>query len=329
MQKIEISSRTILFTVATLLFIYFLFIIKDLLFALFVAFIVASALKPFVARLVGWRLPRTIAVIAVYFLFIGFFVVLSAMVVPPLLKESTLLFKNLPTIIDEFTPLTQGIINVGPLTQDLPNLTNQAFNVVSGAFSNVVFVMSILFFGFYFLVEEDLIKTTTSNFLSQKDTVRVAAVIVRAQRRLNAWFWGELTLMTVVGLMTFIGLSLIGIRYAVPLAVLAGLFEAIPNLGPTLSAVPAILIGFSQNYFMGFAALALAFVVQQLENNIVVPVVMKKVVGINPIVTLVVLIVGGKLVGILGVLLAIPATLFLETVLAELIKKPDSAGILR
>ena len=131
--------------------------------------------------------------------------------------------------------------------------------------------------------------------------------------------------MTVVGLLTYVGLNLIGIRYALALAVLAGLLEAVPNLGPTLSSVPAILLGFATSPVMGFAAIALYFIVQQLENNIIVPVVMKKAVGLNPIITLLALLIGGKMGGVLGILLAIPITVFLETVLIEVVNAPKTA----
>ena len=118
---------------------------------------------------------------------------------------------------------------------------------------------------------------------------------------------------------------MIGIRYSLALAVLAGLLEAVPNLGPTISSIPAILLGFAVSPVMGVTALALYFIIQQLENNLIVPVVMKKAVGLNPIITLIALLIGGKIGGVLGVLLAIPITVFLETVLIEIINAPKPA----
>ena len=140
---------------------------------------------------------------------------------------------------------------------------------------------------------------------------------------MSNWFWGEITLMLIVGVLTYLGMSLIGIKYVLALAVLAGILEVIPNLGPTLAAIPAMLIGFSQSIFLGLAALAVSFIVQQLENNFIVPLVMKKATGLNPIITLVALIVGGRVGGVLGVVLAIPATLFLEVLLIELLKQDN------
>ena len=123
--------------------------------------------------------------------------------------------------------------------------------------------------------------------------------------------------MFVVGTMTYIGLNIIGMKYALALAVLAGLLEVIPSLGPIASSIPAILIGLSYSPIMGLYSTILYLIVQQLENNLVVPIVMKKATGLHPIITLIAMVVGGKLAGIMGVLLAVPSTIFIETILIE------------
>src|SRR4030042_4710135 len=101
--------------------------------------------------------------------------------------------------------------------------------------------------------------------------------------------------MLAIWILTFIGLSLIGVRYALPLAIIAGLLEIVPILGPILSAIPAFIVASASSYFLGLATIALYFIVQQIENQIIVPLVMKKAVGLNPIVTLTALIIGGTL----------------------------------
>jgi predicted PurR-regulated permease PerM len=146
---------------------------------------------------------------------------------------------------------------------------------------------------------------------------KISLIAERAQKRMSSWFWGEVVLMFVVGILTYIGLTIFGIKYAFALAVLAGLLEVIPTMGPIISAVPAILIGLSQSPVLGISMVALYFVVQQLENNLVVPYIMKKVTGLHPITILIALVIGGKLAGVLGVILAVPTTLLLETVIVE------------
>jgi len=126
--------------------------------------------------------------------------------------------------------------------------------------------------------------------------------------------------MFVIGTLTYIGLLILGVRYAVPLAVLAGLFEAIPNIGPISSAIPSILLNTADHgFFSGGSVTILYFIIQQFENTIIVPFIMKKAVGIHPIYTLISLVIGGKIGGVLGVLLAIPTFLVLDTLLREFV----------
>ena len=321
-QKIEISSRTIVFTVFFLLFLRVLFQIKDLVFSLFIAFIIAGALKPLVLFLEKRKISRLIASFLVYFSFIFIIGNLLGLVIPPLLGEITHLFKNLPRIIETAVPTVSNYFDLSLIGQNLPNLANRVVGFIHGLFSNAIFITTTLFFGFYLLLEKDFVGNVLGNIFDDNEARRIALMVERGQQRAGTWFWGEVLLMTIVGVMTYIGLTLIGMRYAVALAVLAGLLEVVPNLGPIMATVPAALIGFSTSYVLGLSNVALYFIVQQLENNLLVPIVMKKVVGLHPIITLMALIIGGKLAGVLGVLLAVPITIFIETVLIERQKLP-------
>lgn len=329
MQKVEITHKTVVFTIGLLLLLRFLWIIRDLISSLFIAFILMSALKPFVQFLVKRKIPRGIGAILVYLVFLGCVAQIFSITFPPLISQSGHFLQNLPDILRRISPMLSPFVNADSLSTYLPDITGQFFDLAKSLFSNAIFMITTIFFGFYFLLEEDVIRKLLGRFFDEERTRSIISLFDRVEKRVNAWFWGEIVLMTIVGLMTFIGLNLIGIRYVLPLAVLAGLFEVVPNLGPVLSMIPAVIVGFSTSYFLGFAALALYFVVQQLENNFIVPLVMRKAVGLNPIITLIALIIGGKIGGVLGVILAIPSTLFLESILIEIGKTPKSAENLR
>lgn len=318
--KIEISSRTIIFTVFFVLLLKLLWMVKGLIASLFIAFIIMSALKPGVYFLKKRGFPKTIAAFIVFAASLGSFLFLLAWALPPLLIDSAMLLRTMPLSLETINPELSQYINPNSISQYIPNITSQVLGLIGNVFSNTVFILSTLFFSFYFLIEDNFIRDILVRFFEEKDVYRVVNIFNQVEKRMSAWFWGEFVLMTIVGLMTFIGLRLIGIKYAIPLAVIAGLLEAVPNLGPVISAVPAFLVALSQSYFLGFSVLALYFLVQQLENNIIVPIVMKKAVGLSPIITLIALIVGGKIGGVLGVLLAIPVTLFFETILLEIIQ---------
>lgn len=320
MQKIDISAKTIIFTIFLLIFLKFLWLIKDLLFSLLIAFILMSALRPQVKLLENRRIPHSIAVFIVYFLFLLFFVLLFSIMLPPIIIETGNLIKSLPFIIDSLNIRLSPWIQLESVTRYLPDVTNQLFKVATGFLSNAFFILSTLFFGFYFLLEGDAVRNMVTKYLDEPTGKKISNILEAAESRMSSWFWGQLTLMFVVGLMSFIGLSLLGIKYVIPLAVLAGLLEVVPNIGPIISAVPAVLLGMSSSYIMGFSVAALYLIVQQLENNLIVPMIMRRAVGLNPIITLAVLVIGGRFGGILGVLLAIPAFLFIETIILELIK---------
>ena len=127
--------------------------------------------------------------------------------------------------------------------------------------------------------------------------------------------------MLAIGLGTYIGLLLIGIPFAIPLAILAGIFEIIPFLGPIISAIPAILIGFGISPLIGLAVLAMAFLVHQLEGYVLVPKIMEKSTGVSPLVILIAITIGAKLAGIMGVIISVPFVITLKVFLEEYFAK--------
>lgn len=324
--KVEVSAKTIIFAVALILVLAVLWAVKNLLLSLFVAFIIMSAVRPLISHFVSKGAPRRLAVVGIFISIIIFFVFVLVWVIPPFVQETALLIKHLPSMIKSLNPLIGGYINIDSLSQYAPNITNQVFNIIRMVFSNIMFVVTTLFFSFYLTLEDDFIKNTLSYFLSEKDALRAAILIEKTEKRLGRWLLGEFTLMVVIGCMTYLGLTLLGFRYALPLSIIAGLLEVVPNIGPIFSTIPAIIVGIAQSPFLGLVAIALYFTVQQLENHLIVPYVMKKAVGLSPIVTLVALIIGGQLFGVLGMVLAIPLALLLETLLTEIKKQRKEHG---
>lgn len=311
---IEVSPRTVLVAIACGLGLYAIWLLMDLVFSIFIGFILMSAMRPIVKFLVKKKIPRMVSAILVYLAFIVFFSVLIGVIIPPIVIELTNLFQNFPVIVENLNPEFTTFIKFDNLTQYLPTATNQVFSLVSAIFSNMIFLITTLFFGFYLLSEENVIRTLLEKYLGTERSTEIERVAEKVQIQLSAWFWGEITLMSVIGLCTFVGLNLIGVKYALALAVLAGLLEVVPNLGPILSAIPAVIIGFSISPITGFSAVALYTIIQQLENAFIVPMVMRRAVGLNPIMTLMALMIGGRVGGVLGVLLAIPTLLVAEAI---------------
>jgi len=318
-RKIEISERSIILAVLFPLLLAFLWLIHDILFSLLIAFILTSALRPIILFLVDRKWPRVPSTFLVFFGFILTFLGLVFIIVPPIVNETTAFVKNFPAIVQSLNPEIRKYIDVNSLVNYLPNVTNNIFRIIGSVFSNFLFVLSTLFFALYFLLEDGIFERTLSPFMPAHRVAHLRNISTGVEKRLTSWFWGQITLMTVIGTITYIALTLVGVRYALPLAVLAGFLEIVPNLGPILASIPAIIIGLDESYILGFSILAIYFIIQQLENALVVPFIMKRAVGVSPVLTLFMLLVGGKIGGVLGVLLAIPLLIIIEAVSTEIL----------
>ena len=147
--------------------------------------------------------------------------------------------------------------------------------------------------------------------------MNVSRIVDSVEKKLGSWARGQFTLMFVVGFMTYLGLRLLEIPFALPLSILAGLFEIVPYLGPIIAAIPSILIGLGISTISGLAVAALVFLVQQFENYIFVPKIMQKSTGVNPVITLLSLAIGFKLAGFVGLLISVPIFVTLQIVLKE------------
>lgn len=317
-RKIEISYKTVVFIVFFLIFLRFLFFIKDILLEFFVALLVMTILNPAVTKLSKLRIPKVVSVLLVYFLLIGVIGGSIALIVPALIDQTTSFATSLPKY---FSNLGLGSFYTDELAKEffaqIGSLPGQILKIGGSILSNFLGVLTVLFFAFYLLMARDKLEEQLGVFFGDEKQKELGRIIDTLERRLGGWARGELTLMLLVGVANYIGLSLLGIPFALPLAILAGSLEIIPYIGPIIAAVPAVVIGFGISPVMGVAALALAFIVQQTENYVFVPKIMEKSVGVSPIITLLGLAIGLRLAGVVGVLISVPAIITLQVLVSE------------
>jgi predicted PurR-regulated permease PerM len=171
----------------------------------------------------------------------------------------------------------------------------------------------------YFLLERDHIHRYAEFIFQSGDKAeRSKKMFTHIEVALGSWVRGEALLMFTIGLMTFFGLTLMGIPYAIPLAIVAGLLEALPNLGPTIAAVPAVIVSLiSISPITALFTALLYWAIQALENNFIVPFVMKRTVGINPLTSIVLILIGFRFGGVIGALLVVPYYIVVRVVLKE------------
>lgn len=323
MKKVEISHKTIIFTVFFLLGLYFIYIIRDIVFGLFIAVMLMTALNPLVRLLQRGRIPRLAAIWIVYLLVLTLLVVAIALLVPRLIAQTTSLIANLP-IPDLAQFLKDYQINTEILSTATNSLNSipKVIGIVTSTFSFILTVITLMVMTFYLLIERDNLHKHLKWFFDDKEAEKKADHFVnKVEYQIGQWVRGEFTLMVIIGLLTFIGLTLLGIPYALPLAILAGFLEILPNIGPTLAAVPAIAVAWvTISPTMALGVTALAILIQQIENSLIVPQIMKSAVGVNPIITIILLLVGYRLGGVGGAALAIPIFLVIKVVVIEFYK---------
>lgn len=311
MEKVEISHKTIIFIVLFLASLWFLYQIRQIILFLFISIIFTTALGPIVNKLEKFNIPRGLAIAFVYLLIFGGFILAFMSTVPILISQTTALLEDLPQFLNKigFYKLN---IEIGDYSEQLAKIPVNIFKIISSIFSNIVGIFAFLVITFYLLMERKNLKKHLHSFFGEKGEKKIERLVFTLEKKLGGWIRGQLFLMFIVGLMSYIGLTLLDLDFILPLALVAGFFELIPNIGPTISMVPAVIVGFASSPIIGLAVIALYFLIQQIENNLIVPKVMQKAVGLHPLVTLIALMIGFKIGGIGGSILAVPTTIFIR-----------------
>lgn len=314
--RIEISYRTIVFTVIFLLSLWFLYTIRAVLLALFVAIILMSALNPLISYLEKKRIPRGLASIVLLVLLLLTISGIIASIVPALVDQTRSLVTQIPPIIERL-----GIPSIDQrvISDQLGSIPGNVAKILITTFSNLISVLTLLVVTYYLLAERANLHRYLIIFFGNQEVEKKAEEFVdKLEHQIGGWLRGELSLMFIIGIMTYVGLRLLNINYALPLAIIAGLLEIIPNIGPTVAMIPAVLIAISTSPVIALATVALYFLIQQFENNIIVPKVMQKAVGVKPLITIVALMIGLKIAGVLGAILAVPTYVVLRIVAEEI-----------
>ncbi|HEX7017324.1 MAG TPA: AI-2E family transporter [Patescibacteria group bacterium] len=319
---VVISPYSIIFTIFFGLFLYFLYLVRSIVVIVFLSFIIMTALNPAVAKVHKYtKLPRGISIIIVYLLFLTLLIGMFGFLLPPIINEFYQLVKNvqLPVLADEVRNLNFTVGELSSLAGRVSDQVGQIFSVISSTFSGLVTMFTLIVLSAYLILDRPYLHRKIFWFTHQEKHLQEAKEFLDSlEHQLGGWVRGQLILMTVIGVITYIGLSLLSIPYALPLAVLAGILEILPNLGPTIAAVPAIILALVMlGWPMAAATAVFYIVVQQLENYVIVPKIMRDNVDVNPVVTIVTILIGLQLGGVVGALLAVPVYIVLRTIYAK------------
>lgn len=323
--SISITTGTVLSFVGAGLAVWLFFYLKELVLVILTAVVLSSAVEPGVAWFIKQRAPRIIAVAAVYLLIFGTIFGVAYAFFPPLLKETAGLSSQLPqylanlniddilnnTLINSAREVVDGVPTfqeyIGQIQNIFTATSAGAFKALAGIFGGVVSFVLVVVLSIYFSVQE----TGVDDFLRVILPVEYQKYGVdlwkRSQIKIGLWMQGQLLLSLLAGVLVYLWLATIGVPYAFLLAIFAALTELIPVFGSYIAAAPAVAIAFSFGGVpMALAVLGGFVVINQLQSNLVYPLVVKKVVGVPPLLVIIALIAGGQLAGFLGVLLSVP-----------------------
>lgn len=337
-QLIAISTGTVLRVIFVLLIFVFLYLIRDIVAIFFAGLFLAALIDPFADFFERYRIPRGLAVVLVYVVGISALVGALILVLPPVLAE-------LHTFLTVFAPfisqasgqsLDLSLFGQNGLSDNLQNILStvrgaglpaavpQILSIGSAAFGGIFAVVIVLMLAFYLVVEKNALVKAASFVTPEEYQPFVALMSMKVRQRLGAWLRGELVLMLVIFLLVYLALTLLGVQYALVLALLAGLLEVIPFLGPFMAAIPAVVLALNISPLYALLTVVSYIVIQNVEANVLVPKIMQKATGINPIVSLIAVLIGFRLGGVVGAILSIPLANAIEVCTSEIFRRSET-----
>ena len=320
----EISIWSVVKVILLLIGLWLLFLIRDVLIILLVVMVITIALEPFVAKLEKEKIPRSVSVIVLYLTLLAILGLAVYFIVPPVASQIKDLTVNLPYYTSRATEIDLG--NTGPIASILDNLSQRLSDLAGGVlstlitvFGGIVYAITIFALTFYALVDGERLRKGLASLIPYEKKDRLYATINKVSERLGDWLRGQLILMLTIGVINGSILGILGIKYALILGLLAGLLEIIPVIGPIVSTVTAVLVVFiSGEPLWKVGAVVVAYIlVQQLEGNLLVPKIMSKVIGLSPIFVLIAILIGDRLLGLGGAILAIPVAAGIQVFVKE------------
>ena len=317
-DDLEISTQVILKVIFAGLALWFLWDIRNIILLVLMALVIASAMDPLVDYFHAKKVPRFLSVLVVYIVVIGFGSLVIYLMIPPVVEQFKILTASFPQYAAALQKQFVGF-DVGGFLQNLVssfsggNVVQSTFGVFNGALEFV----AILVISFYLVAEEKGMKTFVAALIPAHHHEFTLNLINKIQQKMGLWVLGQIIISFGIFAFTYLGLSLMHVQYALVLALVAGLFEIVPYIGPFLSAIPAMFIAFIQQPSLAIGVAVLYLFVHEFEGYVLVPKIMEKTVGTSPLLTLLALLIGYQLAGVIGLVISVPLATALTVAVQE------------
>jgi predicted PurR-regulated permease PerM len=334
-------------TAVAVVLLWMLYEIRDVLLLLYISGLFAIGFSPIVRLIERQRLlpvgtrrfPRWLAILVLYVFIIGVLIGVGGIIVPPLVEQAqqlwdqrTQMFERGQQTLHDLGLLRGDLITFEEAVERAPGAAGDATVVstvvgaVRGVVGGIVGFLTILIVTFYLLVDSWNLHQGFLRLFPVRQRARLDAATRDITVKVSAWLGGQLLLGAIIGLTSAVGLWLLGVPFFWVLALISAFGELIPVVGPILAAVPAVLVAGTVSLQKALLVVGFFVIQQQIENHVLVPRVMARQVGVSPVTVIVALLVGGRMLGLVGALLAVPTAAILQVIVSELLEQKDKAA---
>jgi predicted PurR-regulated permease PerM len=332
-------AKVTLTVVAVLALVAAAWAVRNILVLVLIAAVLAIGLDPAVRRLERWHISRGWAALIIFLAAVGFIVLFGFLVIPPLVREVRQLASDIPGYIDRLKT-SNGFVRhlqerydlsgrLQSLTDRLPSLASSSIGTILGITKSVAsIIFNLLTIGIltiYFLLSLPKTERLTEKLMSGPNRQRNIRILEESLRRIGGYVSGNIAVSIIAGVFAYVALRIIGVPFAIALAMWVAIADLIPSVGATLGALVAVIVAAFSSIGDAVATIIYFIVYQQVENYVIVPRVMRQAVDLSPAMVIVSVLIGGSLAGFAGALLALPIAAAAKVALGEVVVRPRDA----
>jgi predicted PurR-regulated permease PerM len=329
-KKLDISWSSIFKIFFTVLLFYLVYRTRDILILFIFALIISVLFNPAIDFLVRRRIPRILAIVLVYFSVLAVLGALIYFIAPVFVYEIQQFTQLFPQYFEKFAPTLKGLglsvfENFDSFTKAtegwLLKASSSILSAIGAIFGSIFSTITIFSIAIFLSLEEKGIEKTLSLIFPKRYEAQVLGLWARCQNRVAGWFGSRILACLFVGFMTFFVCKILAVKYAISFGLLAGITNIVPIIGPLVAGTVIVLFTLLDSWAKAIFLLVIIILIQQIEGNIITPILSKRFIGLPPALVLIALLIGGELWGIMGAILAIPLFGILFEFAKEFLKK--------
>lgn len=325
-RSIEISWASLWRVFFFGFFLLILYLSREVFFGLFLALVISSGLDPLIDSLERLKIPRTISVVSIFFLFCFVLIIILYALVPRLIIDINSALINLYSQpagkgwLEPFLDITttKSISeSISEISRQVLASGNSPIGFFTEAVGSIALILTIVVSSFYLSLSRDGVERFIRVVFPKDYEETALRLYARSRKQVAAWFRTQIFLSVFVGILVWIAMSILGVKHALILGILAAALEIIPFVGPIIAGGAAVAVAFTQSPNLAILTLIVFVAIQQIEGHFFVPVLMRRSIGLHPVIVILSLIIGGQLEGILGVLIAVPAAAVFQEIVED------------